>query len=55
MLQKPVLTPKEAAAALGVSYKTILRQNTHKNKNPRQLGGGPGAGRGKEAKLLWLF
>jgi excisionase family DNA binding protein len=25
MLQKPVLTPKEAAAALGVSYKTILR------------------------------
>jgi excisionase family DNA binding protein len=25
MLQKPVLTPKEAAAVLGVSYKTILR------------------------------
>ncbi len=33
----------------------ILLQFYEQNENPRLLAGGPGAGRLKEAMLLWVF
>jgi hypothetical protein len=33
----------------------ILLQFYEQNENPRRLAGGPGAGRLKEAMLLWVF